>query len=84
VVNFAKHRVLLLRREFEGVISDSIAIQERFRKIEVLIGRLLQDFPPMPTFVRRKTSREMALEETRMIAKKLQISVKDVFADISQ
>jgi len=84
VVNFAKNRVLLLRREFEGVISDSIAIQERFRKIEVLIGRLLQDFPPMPTFVRRKTSREMALEETRMIAKKLQISVKDVFADISQ
>ncbi|MFN7682690.1 MAG: hypothetical protein ACK5TG_17640 [Planctomyces sp.] len=84
VVNFAKHRVLLLRREFEGVISDSIAIQERFRKIEVLIGRLLQDFPPMPTFVRRKTSREMALEETRMIAKKLQISVKDVFAEISR
>jgi|GEM_PF-1136505 len=84
VVNFAKNRVLLLRREFEGVISDSIAIQERFRKIETLIGTLLQDFPPMPTFVRRKTSREMALEETRTIAQKLQISVTDVFADISR
>jgi hypothetical protein len=84
VVNFGKNRVLRLRREFEDVISGSISLQERFKKNEMMIGALLTEFPPMPTFVRRKTSREMALEETRRIVQKLQLSVDDVFAELTR
>ncbi len=84
VVNFGRNRVLRLRREFEDVISGSIQLQERFKKTETLIGTLLTEFPPMPVFVRRKTSREMALEETRRIVQKLQLSVDDIFSEITR
>ena len=38
----------------------------------------------MPTFVRRKSSREMELEETRKIVQKLQISVSEAFSEIDR
>ncbi|MEY3175265.1 MAG: hypothetical protein RLZZ436_3179 [Planctomycetota bacterium] len=84
VVNFGKNRVLRLRREFEDILVGSIQLQEKFKKVELLIGTLLTEFPPMPTFVRRKSSREMELEETRRIVQKLRLSVDEVFSEITR
>jgi hypothetical protein len=84
IVNYGKNQVLHLSKEFGDIIEGSLELQEQFSNVEKMIALLLKDFPPMPTFVRRKSSKEMALEETRRIVKKLQLSVDDVFNEIAR
>jgi hypothetical protein len=83
-VNSGKSRVKLLRKEFDDVIGNAVELQEAVSKTEKMMSLLLKEFPPIPTLVRKKLAEEMALEETRRIVHKLQLSVDNVFEQILQ
>ncbi len=81
-LNSAKNRILLIKRDYKSLFAANPDIAIQCTGVENTLGQLLARFPPMPTFVKRKSSKETELEDTRALVSRLQVSVAETFAEL--
>ena len=81
-INFVHNSLLLIRANFQKLLEASVPLNQKLKGLESAIVAQLAQMPPMPIVNTKKTRKTQELEETRRIAKELQVDLEKMFQQL--